>query len=827
MSVKEYRLLQRELVTSTLRAAIERHPLVVLTAPMGYGKTTAAKALIRDLHYRFFYITIDPGQHNAQYLWNRACDQLSSQGSGIGKILQRMGFPADDVQLRRTLDQGRNYLGGRPTLLVLDDYHFSKDPQVDRLIEAMIRECIPGLRILLLSRTRPSMPLEELRMKGLAEHIKRNILTFSEREAAEFFAMNGVSDSRMASEAWNMSEGWAAALWLSLQSCQSSAQLIPIGDLDQLVRGVFSKYSEQDQSILLKLSCLDSFTPRQAALVTGDEEAPRRLTYLQEHNALIAYEPAFDTYRMHSIFRTYLKNRLEENLQQAARKIDLPEVYRRAAEWYLKADDILQALRFLFRAGSDDDLLRFLEIGAIPSDGTCMLFDPEGIRQMLQALPWRLIHKCPLGWLSFVYHYMSRVDLQEGGKMLAEAEARLGAEPSITEEMRGRIQGEIELIKGIIDFNDLFAMRDRYDKAHRLFNGGTSSISHRHLIWTFGSPHVSFMYLREPGSYADLIRLVEENLFQYQEMTNGCSAGAQDLFRAEYLLETGAFRQVKPCLMKSLYRADSKEQLSTAIAIRFSQARLLMATGQKQRLFESVNELSEAVHRAGSPLLSNSLDLCRGYLYAAGGLCREVPGWLREGNFKAVRQFYQTNIFAHIVHGKCLLDSGEWHKLEALAQDIPALVGKYANLFALLHGQVLLAIAQHNNMEREKARESLLRAIELARPDGIILSIAEYGEHISSMLRKLHREMPGDRLIGSIFRISNRFSAPVKNEHKLTPREREILARAIGGMPNQDIAAELKVKLVTVGNTLTRVYRKLGVQNRVEAANIWRELNGG
>jgi DNA-binding NarL/FixJ family response regulator len=52
----------------------------------------------------------------------------------------------------------------------------------------------------------------------------------------------------------------------------------------------------------------------------------------------------------------------------------------------------------------------------------------------------------------------------------------------------------------------------------------------------------------------------------------------------------------------------------------------------------------------------------------------------------------------------------------------------------------------------------------------------------------------------------------------LTTRERDVLRRAASGARTRQIAADLGIAEATVKRHLTNIYRKLGVENRVEAA---------
>ena len=62
-------------------------------------------------------------------------------------------------------------------------------------------------------------------------------------------------------------------------------------------------------------------------------------------------------------------------------------------------------------------------------------------------------------------------------------------------------------------------------------------------------------------------------------------------------------------------------------------------------------------------------------------------------------------------------------------------------------------------------------------------------------------------------------------EPELTGREREVLALVAAGMPNKRIAMRLEISEKTVKAHLTRVYERIGVSDRTQAA-LWAPEHG-
>jgi len=85
----------------------------------------------------------------------------------------------------------------------------------------------------------------------------------------------------------------------------------------------------------------------------------------------------------------------------------------------------------------------------------------------------------------------------------------------------------------------------------------------------------------------------------------------------------------------------------------------------------------------------------------------------------------------------------------------------------------------------------------------------------------VERILEGERWISSplVDKLVN-ISSPKEQTPSLTSRQREILSLLKKGWNNQKIAYELGLSIKTIENHLTRIYRSLNVQSRLEAVNF-------
>ena len=115
-------------------------------------------------------------------------------------------------------------------------------------------------------------------------------------------------------------------------------------------------------------------------------------------------------------------------------------------------------------------------------------------------------------------------------------------------------------------------------------------------------------------------------------------------------------------------------------------------------------------------------------------------------------------------------------------------------------------------------RERILEALD-AGATGYLLKDAEPEE----LLRGIHAAAAGDAPLAP--RAATELLAERREERpdaQLTPREREVLVMVAEGLPNKLIARRLEITEGTVKAHLTRIFDRIGVSDRTQAA-LWAE----
>jgi LuxR family maltose regulon positive regulatory protein len=451
------------------------HPLTLLAAPAGWGKST----LLAEWHASptgadvpLAWVSLEPGDDAPARFWTYVIAGLRTAVPGVGEAaLSLLGAPqGQGPPLETVLTVWLNDLAGLPrdVVLVLDDYHAVAARAVHETLAFVVDHLPARLHVVLATRADPPLPLARWRARGVLAELRADDLRFTPDEAAAFLtgAMGLPLDAAAVAALVARTEGWIAGLHLAalalrdrpdapafIASFSGSERFVA----DYLAEEVLEREPAPVQAFLLRTSVLDrgcaplcaallaaAPAPAQGEHAAGEQEAACQdmLERLERANLfLVPLDGVRRWYRYHHLFAEVLRARL--------RRVDpggLTECFRRAAAWCDGQGLVDEALRYALAAGDQAHAARLVETHAAPA---LVRGDHAAGRAWLAQLPVALVAARPRLSLAAALALVVTGDMAavEGHVRAAEralpGEGAPGGDPPPPE-----VLGQIALLRG-------------------------------------------------------------------------------------------------------------------------------------------------------------------------------------------------------------------------------------------------------------------------------------------------------------------------------------------------------------------------------------------
>src|SRR4051794_24538370 len=350
----------RTALVNRLRADLSSRAISIV-APAGYGKTTLlAQWSARDGR-RFAWLALDQRDNDPVALLRHLAAALAGVTAVDARALNALASakpPVWDAIVPRLVSA---FAAVEACVLVVEDAHVLHEPDSIEIV-SMLAEHVPSGSAIAIS-TRTECPVAtRLRMRGTVVELGTQDLALTRREAELLLRAAGVELSGEAcDDLLDRTEGWAGALQLAALATRRhgaarlDADEVPFGGDHRFVTTYveaeyLSRLSDDQRAFLRRTSLLERMSGPVCDAVLGRKHSATELETIRSANLfLVPLDAHGEWYRYHHLFRELLRRELSED------DADLvPELGRRAADWFEQHDDPEAALDYALLAADTD-----------------------------------------------------------------------------------------------------------------------------------------------------------------------------------------------------------------------------------------------------------------------------------------------------------------------------------------------------------------------------------------------------------------------------------------------------------------------------------------
>lgn len=784
-----------ELVPRQRLGAVFTHYLeraaTLVSAPAGYGKTTAISFWLERCQCPNAWLSLDPSDNNlAIFVAYFVAAVRTVSPDACSKTLALLGastMPPPHV-MATTLSNDLEDLAEDPALrdgkrlvLVLDDYHSIDNVEIHTLLAELLRHPPRTLHLVLSARHDPPLPLHALRSRGALSEIRVSDLRFSKEESIAFAATSLMTplDEEGLAGLIEMTEGWGTGLRMAVLALNTGGELPEAAltpgfgsqyALDFLLQEVLARVPAATQQFLLETSILDRLSgPLCDALVSATDPAWDGRAYLKWLTEQNLFTFALDAegvwHRYHHLFRKLLRRELERH--RSAEQI--AELRRRAAEWFEQHGFIEQAIQYALEAGDESAAVRLVE---------------SHRHEAMNRDHWRQLER----WLSFMPRslvetrpellaldaWMAQKQWKFAGLLarLDRIEELICGAPEV-EASCARLLGEVETLRSVasyylMDFESASACARR---ALELLPPECSAA--RGLAW---------MYLpaarQAAGDYAGAQDLLLEGLredhlhgnsFASRVYTGLCILAWLDadlpklkllatqmllLARERDLIEMANFaRYYRGCALYHMNDLDGAEQEFASVAQNrylahaqpytqsiYGLAAIYAARGETARAQTVVEAATNyGLETANSRILFDAQSVRLFLLHRDGGSV-DGQAWQDTYDPEGALTPLTTFIHPHVLLARILIDSSSAArraKGSRMMERLLELARRMHSTRYLVEMLGLQAVLREAQGKRELALEALAEAVALGEPGEMIRVFVDSGPKVAALLRLL------------------------------------------------------------------------------------------
>jgi LuxR family maltose regulon positive regulatory protein len=443
-------LVERPRLVAKLNKGLEQK-LTLVSAPAGYGKSTAVSAWAKSVDFPQAWLSLDEYDNDLAafgiYLAEAVRTAYHNACQTITPMLRASVLPPPN----RLADAFLIDLEALPgeLLLILDDYHTIQILNVHAFMKRVVQRLPSHIQIVMISRKDPPLNLPRLRAHQQLAEIRSADLRFTAEETHTLLQklVGKPIDDEITTLLTERTEGWPAGLRMAGVSLRNSdnqhtfvkrfAQSQHHRVMDYLIGEVLDGMSESQQNLVLQTSIVDRFSAGLCEKITGQTPAGHSykafVADLRGSNLFtIPLDDEGVWYRYHHLFRDLLQMRLRQIFSKEA----IAQMHQRASYWFAENDLVDEAIQHTLAA---DDVVRAAKMVEQNRIDLMNADQWQVLERWLDRLPNEIKQQRPTLLLTQAWVHMARFRVWESMSMIESAEAILG-----DDETDPALRGEID-----------------------------------------------------------------------------------------------------------------------------------------------------------------------------------------------------------------------------------------------------------------------------------------------------------------------------------------------------------------------------------------------
>jgi LuxR family maltose regulon positive regulatory protein len=842
--------------------------VTIISAPAGSGKTSLLRAWADrpGRQNRLAVMQVQRDQHDAQQFWLALLHAVRQACAPAGRAEPPAATP--DFNGRAMADRVLSELADHSEgiVLVIDDLHELTSADALAQLTRLLTSLPPHVHAVLATRHDLRLRLHQLRLAGELAEIRAADLRFSERETRELLDASGIALSEAGAALLHQrTEGWAAGLRLAAISLAGHPDperfVAEFSGSDRtvaeyLLAEMLERQPEEVQDLLLRTSLLDRVNGELADLLTSRTGSERILLELEDANAFVVSLDSERTwFRYHHLFGDLLGLQLRRELPA-----EVPALHRRAAAWFIRHGEAVDAIRHTQAAGDWPGAARLL---ADHSFSLTLDGQAQTIEALLRAFPPGADH--PELALVRAGGDLVQGRLDEAAAHLAVAEKHVEMAPPDRQRRlrvavaslklslarrRGHFADVLEQVRflawPISGQSDEDIALDSDLRAVALMNLGIAEAwclglhdAERHLhegavlARSIGRPYLEVACLAQLGFASKIhpFATTQQRCYEAVALADRHGWGAEPIVApalvtlAGTMLWTGEFDEGERWMQRTARALQTDIGPDIRLLLHQNTGILLACRGRRRQALEEF---------ATAERLQSQLE-------GSHALAGQVTGWMlatqaRLGMPGEARAFLATlddelANSGEIANARTVIFLAEGDPAAALGavQDVLDGTAPAIGYVTVVEAHLLAGLAHRELGDQRAANQAAERALAMAEADRLVQPFVMTGS--GELLEALPRHETAhaalltgilDVIHGTAKTAADQTSPP--HAEVLSPSELRVLRYLPTNLSRPEIASELSVSVNTVNTHIRNIYAKLQAQDRSSAVQRARDL---